>query len=379
MKVLMISTDRKILEKNSEVRQRMIEYGELTNELHIIVFNKYNANNANVIPIVRIANNVFVYPTNSGNKWLYVRDAVKIGEEIIRKLKVESRWLITAQDPFECGLVGYRIAKKFRIPLQLQIHTDFLNPYFKKESLLNRARVLIAKFLIPRANCIRVVSERIKKSLKTINYKLKTEITVLPVFVDIQKIQETPVKTDLRQKYPQFNFIILMASRLTKEKNIGLAMETIDYIVKKYPKTGLIIVGDGLEEKKLKGQSSKIKDNVIFEPWSDDLISYYKTCGAFLLTSNYEGYGRTVVEAIASRCPVIMTDVGIAGEIAKDKYNSLIIPVGDKLALEHAIEKMINDRALRASISLSSENIVYKMPSKNEYLKMLKKSWENCL
>ena len=374
MKILMISTDKKILEENSEVRQRMIEYGSLAEELHIIILNqKSKIKNQNF-------GNVFLYPTNSGSRWFYVRDAIKIGEEIIEnwKLKIENS-LVTAQDPFECGLVGYRIANKLKLPLQLQIHTDFLSPYFVQHSMLNRLRVRIAKFLIPRAACIRVVSERIKKSILgrlNLHGEVQPPIIVLPVFVDAKKIQEAPTRIDLHQKYPQFNFIILMASRLTKEKNIGLAMKAVKDLVKKYPKIGLVIVGDGPEEKKLKAQSLKLKANVIFEPWTDDLISYYKTCDVFLLTSNYEGYGRTVVEALASGSLVIMTDVGVAGDIAKDGYNSLIVPVGDKIGMERAIEKMINDKALHAKLSLSSENLIYKMLSKREYLEQLKKSWE---
>ena len=61
----------------------------------------------------------------------------------------------------------------------------------------------------------------------------------------------------------------------------------------------LLIVGDGSELTKLKAISHKLKANVIFSPWADDLPSYYKTADLFLLTSNYEGYGRTVVEATA--------------------------------------------------------------------------------
>lgn len=40
MKVLMLSTDQNILKENSPVRQRMIEYGGLAEELHIIVFTR---------------------------------------------------------------------------------------------------------------------------------------------------------------------------------------------------------------------------------------------------------------------------------------------------------------------------------------------------
>jgi putative flippase GtrA len=50
------------------------------------------------------------------------------------------------------------------------------------------------------------------------------------------------------------------------------------------------------------------------EPWCDDPASYYKTADCFLITSDYEGYGMTIVEALAAGCPVVSTDVGIAKE-----------------------------------------------------------------
>ena len=61
------------------------------------------------------------------------------------------------------------------------------------------------------------------------------------------------------------------------------------------------------------------------EPWTDDPFSYYKTADLFLLTSNYEGYGMAVVEAMAAGCPVIMTDVGLAGEVLIDKKDGLVV------------------------------------------------------
>ena len=63
--------------------------------------------------------------------------------------------VVTTQDPFECGLAGFLIARIFRARLHIQIHTDVMSPYFANESTLNRVRVLIAKFLIPRASGIR--------------------------------------------------------------------------------------------------------------------------------------------------------------------------------------------------------------------------------
>jgi glycosyltransferase involved in cell wall biosynthesis len=335
-KVLMISRDRNIFDENSEARQRMIEYGKLVEKLHIIVLSR---------PF----------------KFL------KIGGEI------KGFNLVTTQDSFETGLVGWLAAKIFGARLQLQIHTDFLSKYFWRESLLNKIRVLIAKFLIPRADCVRVVSERIKKSLSAISYQLSA-VSVLPIWTDVEEIKNASIKINLREKYPQFDFIILMASRFTKEKNISLAIEAMEGIVKKHPKTGLIITGSGSEEKKLKaetrltdGQGYKLKANVIFEPWTDDLASYYKTADLFLLTSNYEGYGRTLIEAAAADCKIISSDVGIASEIL-EKEN--IFTPGDKKSLEEKIIKAISGEIKPAK--------PVKIRTKKEYLEEYGNGWKNC-
>lgn len=376
MKILMISTDRNLFDKNSEVRQRIIEYGTFVDELRIIVFTKWRYKG--LMYESKISDNVIVYPTNSIGRWLYVFDAVKIGRKIIGKAK---DWLITAQDPFECGLAGYAISKKFKTPFQLQIHTDFLNQYFKNESYLNRVRLKISQFILPKADCIRVVSERVKNSLESSGLALKAKIKLLPVFVDVKKIQKAPVKTDLRQKYPQFSHIILMASRFSKEKNIGLAIEAMKDVIQKYPKAGLVIVGSGQEKENYSLLVTRyaLRNNVIIEPWTDNLSSYYKTANVFLLTSNYEGYCRAVLEAASVDCPVVMTDVGIAGEVLKNEYNCLIVPVGDKEKLKIAILRMFGDDALRVKLIFSSENIANLLQPKEKYLEEYKKSWSDCI
>jgi len=138
-----------------------------------------------------------------------------------------------------------------------------------------------------------------------------------------------------------------MASRLTREKNIGLAIEVFAGIMNQ--ESGiknplLLIVGDGPERENLElriknyavpAGRQELRSNAVIEPWTDDLASYYKTADLFLLTSNYEGYGRTVIEAQAAGLPILMTDVGVAiGEV---------VPVGDKAALVAALNKIMDN------------------------------------
>ncbi|MBI3046100.1 MAG: glycosyltransferase family 4 protein [Candidatus Harrisonbacteria bacterium] len=383
IKVLMFSTDRTALDNGSGTQKRMVEYGTLFEELHIVVFTKKQTTDNR--QQTTIDNNIWVYPTNSRLKILYLWDAYQIAKSLVISHKLS---VITCQDPFETGFVGWLLKLRYKLPLQFQIHTDVFSPYFKNESLLNRLRVLLAKFLLPRADGIRVVSERIKQSLKAKSLKLKAEPVVLPIFVDIKKIQSAKVKTDLHNKYPEHDFIILMASRLTKEKNIGMAIEAFNRI--RNQESGirnllLLIVGDGPELKsyKLLVKSYKLENNVQFESVVDSqtLFSYYKTADLFLLTSNYEGYGRTVVEAMAAGLPVVMTDVGIAGELLIDDLDGKVVPIGDQKALAKAILELMENSCLpagrppkREEFKQNSLKLLEKWPVKKEYLEKYRDS-----
>ncbi|MDP3962764.1 MAG: glycosyltransferase [bacterium] len=296
----MISTDQKIFEKGSAVSLRQIEYARQYEEVHIIVFAD------KVFSETPLGSNVWAYPTRSISKWLYVFDAIKLGKFIAKKKGITH---ITCQDPFETGLVGALVKKDEN--LEIQIHTDIGSPYFKRFSQLEWIRSLIVPYTLRKADHVRVVSERIKKYIT--KYVDESKIEIRPIFVDTDKIKNAPISTDLHKKYPQFSKIILMASRLEKEKNIDMAIEAFKIVLTKNPGAGLVIVGSGSQEGYLKDIAKGLP--VIFEGWIDDMASYYKTCDCFLVSSWYEGYGMTLVEANAAGCRIVSTDVGVAREM----------------------------------------------------------------
>ncbi len=383
MKVLSISTDRNIFKKDSAVRARMIKYGTLFDELHIVVFTK----NSQPAETEKISGNIWVYPTKSWTKWLFLKDAKRIGSSIIKTHKFEkTKDVVTVQDPFETGLVGLKLKRNFNLPLHVQIHTDFLNPYFKTHSLSNWVRVMMAQRVISKADGTRVVSERIRFSLERSNLTQKP-IMVLPVFVDIAKFEGAAGShtsgSNLKEKYPQFNFIILMASRLTTEKNIPLAFGVMQKLVEKYPRAGLVVVGEGPLKKYLLNLTKKlnIHKNVVFENWQNDLTNYYRTANIFLSTSQYEGYGLSMVEATASHCLVVATDAGVAPELLGNQEGSLVCPVGDANCLSEKIEKLISDTGLRESLVHEAFGKLDRVVVRSEsgYLKSYKESIMNAL
>ncbi len=370
----MISTDKNIFREGTDVARRMAEYGTLCDELHIVVFAGREFPHEH-----RVSKNVIAYATRSRTKLSYLWDGYGVAERIMQEKG--GQWIITTQDPFETGLLGYLLTLQFKIPLQLQAHTDFLSPFFKHESILNRLRVLVARFLLPRATSVRVVSERIQRSLITFNPQLTTKIVTLPVFVDIEKIRAIPITVDLHKKYSNFKHIILMASRLTREKNIGMAIQAMTEVLVDHPKTLLLIVGDGPELNNLQRITNNLSskggsasggqrtNNVIFEPWATDLISYYKTSDLFLLTSDYEGFGRTIIEALAVGCPVIASDVGIAREAIQEGISGFVFQPGDTQALTVLLHKFLKSpSSFSASLPRAFEK------SREDYLEAFRKS-----
>ena len=83
--------------------------------------------------------------------------------------------VVSAQDPFEHGLAALRAVQGTSAKLHIQVHTDFLSPWFVKSGnwrsphvrmpFLNRIRRRFADRVLPSAHGIRSVSERVKASL----------------------------------------------------------------------------------------------------------------------------------------------------------------------------------------------------------------------
>lgn len=338
MKVLMFSSDPE--------NPRLAKYAEVLDRLEIIDFSRKRG--------------------RFRRFWDGYRDAKRI-------LKKEKFDLITEQE-IEHALLVFWLSRQFGIPWQMQIHTDIFSPYFARESLLNMARVRLAKFLIPKASCIRVVSERIKKSIIFLWPDLNVE--VLPICSDLMKDDGSFV---LRKKYPGYDFYILMIGRLSHEKNYPLAFTAMRKVIKEFPQTLLVIVGDGVEREKLEGERLLgLEVNVVFEGLKKNLKDYYKSSDVFLLTSNYEGYGMAAAEAISSGLPVIMTDVGLAGEVVKNGENGIIIPVGSNERLIEAISRTIREKDLLKKLREGALATKFVYSSFEDYRAKLIESFTKC-
>ncbi|HVU06280.1 MAG TPA: glycosyltransferase [Candidatus Paceibacterota bacterium] len=365
-KVLMISADEKVLQVESPVQARMKDYGSCFDELHIVVRSLKNP--AITAAKISIAPNTFAYPTQSAGKASYMKDIVRVGGEVIAQAGLSPKdSVITVQDPFVTGSAALALAKRSGLPLHVQIHTDMYSPYFK-DGFLNRFRILMSGRVLRAAKAIRTVSERTRAGLPT---ALRAKSSVVPVYIDLHEIRRAPISVDLHQKYPQFEKIALMASRITAEKDMPTALRAFAKALADRSEAGLVIAGAGPELENIKSLVSRLglDESVVFEPWTDHdtLVSYMKTCDVFMLSSLYEGYGMALLEAHAAGATIVSTDVGIApllaGEVCEPK---------DADAFARSIVRAFSGE-------LRNKNYVYPYPSRAAYLAEHAKDIERAL
>ncbi|OGZ05804.1 MAG: hypothetical protein A2845_03300 [Candidatus Lloydbacteria bacterium RIFCSPHIGHO2_01_FULL_49_22] len=370
----MISTDRSVFDTNSAVLARLVEQAGLVSELHVVVFTPRGEK----FKKFHGAEHLIIHPTSSAGRWAYLPDAFRLARSIIAHHGNREKWLITTQDPFETGALGYLIAKTLHVPLHLQIHTDPWSEAWQHERIMNRARFAVMGFLLQHTSGVRVVSKRVEESVLRSGVP-KECVTRVPIFTDVRKWKETTPTFDLHASYRMFDKIVLSIGRLQPEKNFHGLIRAFARVKKVRDDTMLLIVGSGpLRERLLLLASSLgLSGSVIVLPWARDVVSYYKTCDLYVQPSLYEGWGLAVAEAMAAGAPVLMTDVGVAGELVRDKETGIVIPVGDEGALADAMLEILADATLRTILSAAAAREVEQLPTHAETLAAYRASWVN--
>jgi glycosyltransferase involved in cell wall biosynthesis len=186
-----------------------------------------------------------------------------------------------------------------------------------------------------------VVSSVIANSIKNKFPNLKAKVSILPIFVDVKKIMEREVGFGSSNNIPN----ILMVSRFAKEKRIEDGLEAFrKLVVDKNIDARLNIFGAGPEKENIISRINELGlvEKVKILEWENDVILVFKKAQIYLLTSEYEGYGMTLIEAAASGVPIVTTNVGVAKtEIFKDGYNCHVCSVGDTDDVANRLEDLI--------------------------------------
>ncbi len=174
---------------------------------------------------------------------------------------------------------------------------------------------LLLKFLFYRfCNGIITNSTKSKKSMEKIVRK-KTKLIFNPYLKKIYKYKRI-----------KRNNIILSVGRLCKQKNQSTLIKAFDIFSKKYPNYNLLIIGHGVDNKKLKNLALNLnlEKKIKFLGRKTNLEKYYTYSKIFVFPSLYEGLPNALIDSVNYNLPCISTDCSGARDILGNNYKDFV-------------------------------------------------------
>ena len=151
--------------------------------------------------------------------------------------------------------------------------------------------------------------------------------------------------------------VVLHVGRFAPPKNHLLLVEAFALAVKEYPKMRLWLVGDGpLRPAVEKVVKEKGLDNkILFIGVVPNVEDFLADCDVFVLSSDFEGFGIVIAEAMAAGKPVVATGVGGVPELVEDGVTGILVPPCNPEALAKGILRLAKDSDLRQRMGKAAQ------------------------
>ncbi len=259
------------------------------------------------------------------------------------------------------GLIGLIASKILKVP---QVHwiCQFMAPYTGKYHYKYRKKVKISlfwrmkseyaiKLALQNSKKIIVCTQAVKQEIMNFFSLPEEKFTIIPNSVSLERFEQKKdeEESSAKEEYDlKDKKIILSVNWLSESKGPQYLVRAIPLLKKEVEDFSCMIVGAGHQQEFLKKLSKdlKVEDKVIFTgpiPHRD-LPIYYALCDVFVLPSTFEGFGRVLLEAMASKKPIVASNVGGIPEVAPDGEVAILVPPKNPNILAEAILKILTDK-----------------------------------
>jgi L-malate glycosyltransferase len=177
----------------------------------------------------------------------------------------------------------------------------------------------------------------------------RDRIDVIENGIDLPRYQVAADRDALKGRLgldPTRRYVTIVA-RFHPVKDHRMLLDAFQRVVVSRPDVDLLLVGDGPLRADLTAQAETlgIANRVHFLGVRDDVPEIMAASDVFALTSVSEAASLTLLEAMASRLPVVVTAVGGNPELVRAGVDGLLVPRGDARATAEAIGTLLDDPA----------------------------------
>lgn len=198
------------------------------------------------------------------------------------------------------------------------------------------------------------VSDVSADNLVKLGFNKKRIYTVLNGVSDMGKADDT-LHAECKKSFgfDGNKFVIGCVARFSPEKDYETLIRAAAKLCPKYDRAAFLLCGDGPELERMKQLAKELDvySDCVFTGMIFDPDRAYHAMDMYCITSKFESYGLSLVEAWSANLPSVTSDAAGFAEISDDGVTSLICKSGDGDAIADAIEKVMTDETLAKTLA----------------------------
>ena len=223
----------------------------------------------------------------------------------------------------------------------------------------------VVTFSINESDAITAVSDNLR--METYNsFAITKDIDVIYNFVDVARFSKKPIDAFRQVIAPSGEKILVHASNFRKVKRVQDVVKIFAGVRAQMP-AKLLMVGDGPERPVMEEMIKELglDEDVRFLGKQEQMEEILVVSDLFLLTSDYESFGLSALEAMAARMPVISTNAGGLPEVNVEGKTGFLSDVGDVAGMTANALKVLSDETLLAEMKQNAYEQALKFDIKN--------------
>jgi glycosyltransferase involved in cell wall biosynthesis len=248
---------------------------------------------------------------------------------------------------------------KSEIPKVTFIHQDMEVLHNKSSdirwSYTPRLYFKLEEFLFKQYDFVYIVHETAVKAYRLRYSRMASKINFLPtwmnpeIFYPISQEEKKRLQSDYRQRYhiKSIGRILVWIGRLDSQKNPERLIESFSIVAREFSDIHLVVIGDGVLRHQVERSVEKysLTERVTFTGLlpNEGIGDWLRVSDMLVLSSDYEGMPRCVVEALGCGTPVATTDVGEVRRIVHSGVNGKIAKERTTVSLAEAIVQCLNN------------------------------------
>lgn len=227
----------------------------------------------------------------------------------------------------------------------------------------------IGAWLVRHCDALACVSESIAEPFRQAFPQATAKLAIVPEGIDPAPYSNREAGLACRRELglPPEARVIGTVGRITPWKGQDDFLRAAALVAARHPEARFLVVGDCLSSpaeakadqafrQRLHALAAElgIADRVLFTGFREDMPAAMNALDIFVLPSHSEPFGIVLLEAMAAGRPIVGTAAGGVPEIVRDGQEALLVPPREPAALAAAVERLLDDKGLAASLAAAA-------------------------